>query len=198
MVLSVWHFVWKQFNRSWTLWKQLTVTLLFTIHSVWEEELSKGLAVTPASLWNAVQPTMARNQPECLPCRHKYYTKVKVWMIFQPYLSVFRSFSYSLPHSWGLDRWINSDSTGHHPPQAAPSGQVSSYFPCSTARITHFLTIKPSQIYCQVIIYMEASQSEADLPFSSFSRPQICRRQVLSRGKQLHPCDQSWGNPFGL
>lgn len=92
-------------------------------------------------------------------------------MVFQPSLSVFRSFSDSMPHSWSLDKRIKSDSTGRHPPQPVPTGQVSSHFPCYTPRITHFLTINPSQIDCQVIIYTETSQSEADPHFSNFTSP---------------------------
>lgn len=110
-----------------------------------------------------------------------------------PPLSVFRSFSDTMPHSWSLDKRIRSD----RPPQPAPIGQVSSRFACQTPRITHFLTIKPSEIHPQVIIYTEASQSEADPPFSNFTSPGIGRGQVLQRGEQLHLCDQSWGKPFG-
>lgn len=119
-------------------------------------------------------------------------------MIFQPSLSIFRSFSDSMAYSWTIDKRIKSDSAGRHPPEPAPTGQVSSLFSCYTPRITHFLTINPSQMYRQVIIYTEASQSEADPPFSNFISPQIGRGQVLQRGKQLHLWDQSWGNPFGL
>lgn len=103
-----------------------------------------------------------------------------------------------MPHSWSFDKRMKSDSTGHHPPQPAPRGQISSRFPCYTPIITHFLTINPSQIYCQAMIYKEASQSNADPHFSSFSSPQTGRSQVLQGGKQLYLWDQLWGNPFGL
>lgn len=88
----------------------------------------------------------------------------------------------------------------HQPPPAAPTGQVGSQFPCYTPIITHFLTINPSQIYCRAIIYTEASWCDADPHFSSFSRLQIGRGQVLQRGMQLYLWDQSWGGggPFGL
>lgn len=119
-------------------------------------------------------------------------------MIFQPSLSAFRSLSDSMPHSWSLDKRIKSVSTGRRPPRPAPTGQVSSRVPCFTPRITHFLTINPSRIYCQVIIYTGASQSEADPHFSSFTTPEIGRGQVLQRGKQLHLGDQSRGEPLFL
>lgn len=54
----------------------------FTIHSVWGF-VSKGLAVTLPRLWYTVQHTMESNQP-------LYYTNIKIRMIFEPSLAVFR------------------------------------------------------------------------------------------------------------
>ena len=68
--------------------------------------------------------------------------------------------------------------------------------PRFTPRITHFLAINPSQIYCQVIIYTEASQSEADPHFSNFTTPQIGRGQVLQTGEAAAPLGSVMGEPL--
>ena len=57
-------------------------------------------------------------------------------------------------------------------------------------------TIKPAQIHCQVIIYMEASISEADPPFSDFTTPQIGRGQVLLERKAAAPLRSVMGKPL--
>ena len=108
-------------------------------------------------------------------------------LIFQPCLTAFISVPDSVPRSWSLYKRIKPDSTGRHPPQPAPTGQVGSRFPCYTPRITHFLTIKPSQIHCQVIIYTEASQSEADPPFSDFTSPSVWQRSGAWERKAAAP-----------
>lgn len=81
----------------------------------------------------------------------EYYTNVKVWKILQTI-------------TLGLQRILRQDHTAGvlikgsnltvlatillslHP-------QVSSHVPCYAPRSTHFLTVNPSQISCQVIIY---------------------------------------------
>lgn len=115
-------------------------------------------------------------------------------MISQPPLSIFRSFSDPMPHSWSLDQRIKSVSTAV---LLSLHKQVkSAHAPCFTPRITHFLTINPSQIYCQVIIYMEASQFGADPHFSNFTTPQIGRGQVFQKGKAAAPLRSVIGEPL--
>lgn len=84
-------------------------------------------------------------RPWCLPCEHKYYTNVKVWMIFQPTLSVsvLRSFSDSMPHSWSLDKRIKSVSAGRHPPQLHPRVKSAHAFPPFYTKNNSLPTYKP-------------------------------------------------------
>lgn len=88
-----------------------------------------------------------------------------------------------MPHSQTLDKSMKFPSS-QLPSLLAyiASGQVN--FPCYTPIISHFLTINPSKIHCQVIIYTEASQPEADPTILSFHQCSGWVESIWLRGER--------------
>lgn len=91
-------------------------------------------------------------------------------------------------------KWINS--TICLPPQPVPTSQVNSHLPCYTPRLPDNKTF--TNLLSGYNLYASHSVWSRPTLLQLLYSGKIDRGQVFQRGKQLHLCSQSWGNPFGL